>query len=88
MLCAGDPLTRGGRLVPVASTVIENGGRELLSLPSLTLITMFEEVPSRELPGVAVSLPVRVLNAAHVGLFRIEKVSLLPSGSLAAGTKL
>ena len=78
----------GGRLLPVASTVIEKGGSELLSLPSLTLMTMFDVVPSLEMPGAAVSRPVFVLNAAHAGRFLIEKVSLLPSGSLATGMKL
>lgn len=85
----GEPEMPGGRFVvlPLLMTVTENGGSETLCLPSLTLMTMFDVVPTREIPGVAVSLPVLVLNTAHAGWLLIEKVSLSPSGSLATGRK-
>lgn len=44
---------------------------------------MFELVPAAV--GVPESCPLEVLNVAHAGLFVMENVSALPSGSLAVG---
>ncbi len=64
-----------------------NAGSEALAEPSLTLITMFEYVPTAPVPGVPDSRPVLVLNVAHVGRLAMLKASVLPSGSDAAGWK-
>jgi hypothetical protein len=82
---AGLPEIVGARFVVplVALTAIAKAGKEALSVPSLTLITMFEKLPVDV--GVPVSRPVVALNVAHAGRFVIANVSVLPSGSLAEG---
>ncbi len=65
--------------------VIEKAGSDLLTKPSLTLITMFECVPTAV--GVPLKSPVAVENVAHAGRFEIENVSALPLASLAVGWK-
>ena len=77
-----------GALFGAAATVIENAPSAALSLPSLTLMTMFEYVPTLAAAGVPTNCPVAVLNVAHVGRFAIENVSGSPSPSAAAGWKL
>src|SRR5690606_364173 len=52
-------------------------------LPSLTPITMFENVPTAF--GVPESRPVLVEKLAHAGMPEIEKVSASPLASLALG---
>ena len=68
-----------------ASTSIENAASALLTVPSLTLITMFAKVPIWACVGVPESWPVVALKLAQDGWFVIENVSALPSGSLAVG---
>ena len=51
-------ITGGLFVVPELLTVIENGGSEALALPSLTLMMMFEYVPTLALVAVFESLPV------------------------------
>src|SRR5690606_37370290 len=70
-----------------AATVIENAGSEAVVLPSLTLIRMFECVPTCADPGVPCSRPVAPSNDAHDGRLAIENVRSSPSGSLAVGAK-
>jgi hypothetical protein len=41
-----------------------------------------------EAPGVPCSLPVAVLNVAHVGRFAIVNVNALPSASVAVGVNV
>jgi hypothetical protein len=65
-----------------------NGGSDVVAAPSLTLITMFENVPTFASVGVPASRPVLVLKLAHDGRFEIENRSLSPSASDAVGWKL
>src|SRR6185503_15238233 len=74
----------GGRLGG-AATAIVNAGSDALAAPSLTLIAMLAKLPAAL--GVPASRPVVVLNVAQLGRFAIAKVSVPPSGSLAAGVK-
>ena len=64
-----------------------NAGSAALEVPSLTLIMMFEYVPTLAAVGVPLSWPVLVLKAAHEGWLAIEKVSVLPLGSVVVGVK-
>ena len=82
------PLITGGRFVVGAVTVIENAGSDALAWPSLTLITMFENVPVVPDGGVPDSCPVPALNAAHAGRPAMLHVSGSPSASLAVGTNV
>jgi len=81
---AGVPLIVGGTVL----TWMLNAGNEADAWPSLTLITMFEKVPTLELEGVPLRVPVDVLNAAQVGRFWTLKVSVEPDGPAAVGVKL
>src|SRR5690606_31152313 len=84
----GVPEIVGGRLFgSAAATVIENAGREAVALASLTVVTMFEYVPTCREPGVPCRRPRDGSSDAHGGAFATEKVSLSPSGSLAVGAK-
>src|SRR5438045_3799752 len=78
----GLPEIVGGRFG--CKTTIANAGSDAEALPSLTPITMFENVPAAV--GVPCSWPVVALNVAQVGRFAIVKVSVSPSASLAVGT--
>jgi hypothetical protein len=69
-------------------TAIAKGASDVLVLPSLTLTTTFEYVPTLALVGVPESWPVDVLKLAHAGLFAIEYVNVSPSASAAVGRKL
>ena len=59
--------------------------REAEAAPSLTLITMFEKVPTLELEGVPLRVPVDVLSVAQDGGFWMLKLSVVPDGPLAVG---
>jgi hypothetical protein len=83
----GVPLIRGALLVG-AVTLIENAGKEALNEPSETVMTIFEYVPVWLTEGVPDSVPVVVLNDAHLGRFAIENVRACDSASEAAGAKL
>lgn len=74
-------------LVEPEVTPIANAGSEVVALPSLTRMTMFENVPTLELVGVPAKRPVDVLNVAHTGLLEMLNVSLSPFASLALGVK-
>jgi hypothetical protein len=67
-------------------TTSENAGSDALAFPSLTLIVMPLCVPVAD--GVPDSLPVEVLNVAHVGLFAMLNVNGSLLASLAVGVKL
>jgi hypothetical protein len=83
----GVPLIVGAPLFD-ARTVTVKAGSDAVTRPSLTLITMFGNVPTFAAVGVPVSRPVDVLKLIHDGRFEIEKPSVLPSGSDAVGRKL
>src|SRR5687768_17202102 len=65
---------------------MENVGKDVVVLPSLTRITIEECVPAAV--GVPLKRPVVVLNDAQAGLFVIENPSVSPFASLAVGWKL
>ena len=69
-------------------TLILNVGSETVALPSLTLITIFAELPTLAIVGVPLSRPLPASNPAHAGLPEIEKVSVYLCGPLAVGVKL
>jgi hypothetical protein len=68
-----------------ATTAMENAGSVAVLLPSLTRITMLDQVPVRR--GTPVSMPEDRLKYAHEGLLLMLKYRRLPSASLAAGLK-
>ncbi|MEQ1579368.1 MAG: hypothetical protein ABL964_02160 [Steroidobacteraceae bacterium] len=81
---AGLPRIVGARFAtPV--TVNVKAGSEVVTLPSLTLITIPECTAA--VVGTPESRPVVVLKLAHVGLLAIEKPRVLPSASVAVGWK-
>src|SRR5205814_873938 len=68
-----------------ADTAMAKAGSEVVRVPSLTLITMPEKMPTLAVVAVPVSCPVVLLKLAHDGRLAIEKVSVSLSGSLAVG---
>jgi hypothetical protein len=85
---AGDPEIVGGRLAVGALTAIANAGNAADAVPSLTEITMLENVAVVPTGGVPLKRPVAVVNVAQLGRPAIANVSVLPSGSLAVGTNV
>jgi len=71
----------------VEVTWIENAGSAALALPSLTLITIPDVIPTLEAVGVPLSRPVATLNTAHEGLLATEYERVPPEGSEALGVK-
>jgi hypothetical protein len=65
--------------------VIVNGDRDAVAVPSLTLIWMFEYVPTSPAAGVPWRRPVLVEKVAHEGSLVIENVSGSSSSSFAVG---
>lgn len=57
----------GGEVPALATTVMENGAREALEVPSVTVMPMLLEVPTFEPDGVPLSCPVVPLKVAHEG---------------------
>ena len=84
---AGAPLITGA-LFAGAVTEIANAGSEVVAFPSLTLMTMFEYVPTCVVVGVPDTLPVEALNVAQLGLFVMLKVSVSLFASEAEGWKV
>src|SRR3954462_4274987 len=74
--------------VAVCSTVIEKPAMDTLLVPSDTLITTFEAVPTSVIAGVPDRRPVAVLKVNQAGLLSTRNVSVSPSGSVALGWKL
>jgi hypothetical protein len=60
-------------------------GSEADAWPSLTLIVMFEYVPTLELEGVPLKVPVATLKVAQDGRLVTLKESVRPVGPLAVG---
>ena len=77
----------GGAGGAAAVTWMLNAGSEADACPSLTLIMMFENVPTLEAPGVPVRAPVDELSVAQEGAFSTLKLSATPEGPLAVGVK-
>jgi hypothetical protein len=75
----------GGGGGALAATVMVKAGKEAVSVPSLTLITIGPEAPTSAAVGVPPRSPVLVLKAAHDGLPVMEKLSVLPLASEALG---
>ena len=75
-------------LLLAAATVMGNGGNEAVLVPSLTLITMPETVPTELEVGVPDSCPVAMLKVAQLGLFCTLKPSVEPLPPVAVGVKL
>ena len=71
----------------IAFTWILNAASEADACPSLTLITMFVNVPTYELGGVPLKVPVDVLKLAQPGRFCTLKLRVMPAGPLAVGVK-
>ena len=69
------------------TTLIVNAGSDFVTMPSLTLMTIFEYDPTWDVAGVPLRVPVELLNVAQPGFLAILYVSLLPSGSDAVGRK-
>jgi hypothetical protein len=75
-----------GEVFGAVLTTIENvGSWAVPPCPSLTPMTMPENVPAFAAVGVPDKRPVAVLNVAQVGRFVMLNVSVPPSGSLAVG---
>src|SRR5262245_20012570 len=72
----------------LAVTLIVNAGSETDALPSLTLMTTFEYVPTCAAVGVPVSRPFDVLKVAQAGLFWMLNVSVSLFASLAVGVNV
>ena len=53
-------------VAPEGETVMENAGREVVKLPSLTEMTRLLKVPASS--GVPLKVPVAVLKVAQLGL--------------------
>ena len=83
--CVGGFQLNVAEPVAVPTTWMLNAGKLALIVPSLTLIVMFEYVPTCADVGVPLIRPVLELNAAQAGRFVIVNVSELPSGSAAVG---
>ena len=69
-------------------TLIENGARDALLVPSLTEMTMLEYVPTFAVVGVPETVPLAMLKVAQDGRFCTLKESAAPAASLAVGVKL
>ena len=67
--------------------VLPGGASAAEVFPSLTLITMLANVPTLELAGVPLSVPLAMLKVAQDGMFWMLKLSVPPDGSLALGVK-
>ena len=72
-------------VVSAAVTEIENAGRLVVAVPSFTLITMPDAVPTLFEAGVPLSEPLALSNVAHDGLPWMLNVSGSPSRSAAVG---
>ena len=70
-----------------AFTVIAKADNVADAVPSLTLITTPDVVPTSPATGVPLSCPLLVLKLAQEGLLVIEKMRVLPDGSVVVGVK-
>jgi hypothetical protein len=77
-----------GVLFAFGFTTSEYAGSDTFVVPSVTEMTIPLQVRVCSANGVPHMRPVAASNDANPGLFAIEKVSLLPSESLAVGLKL
>jgi hypothetical protein len=77
-----------GDLFALGFTTSEYAGSDTFVVPSVTEMTIPLQVRACSANGLPYKRPVVVSKDAKPGLFAIEKVSLLPSESLAVGVKL
>jgi hypothetical protein len=76
-------------MVTGVTTRIENGASEALEAASLTVISMFANVPASAALGVPESWPVLLSKLAQLGAFVIENVRVSPAcEEEAVGVKL
>ena len=75
----------GDEVDVAGTTLIANAGSDLVALPSLTLMTIFEYVPVWDEAGVPVRLPEALLNVAQAGFLAILNMSVSPLRSDAVG---
>lgn len=64
-----------------------NAGSAAFTMPSLTLMPIFEYVPTAAAVGVPLNRPLVALKFAQEGLLRIEKTSILALESVVVGVK-
>ncbi len=76
-----------GGLFGFGLTVMLNGASDAVAVPSDTEIVTLAKVAAEPAGGVPLSRPELAVNVAHAGRLAMLKVSALPSGSLAVGTK-
>src|SRR4026209_2094386 len=81
---AGEPVIVGARF-GASVTAMPHGASSLNVVPSVTLITMPEYVPTWAADGVPLRRPVEASKFAHAGFPATAKLSTSPSGSLALG---
>jgi hypothetical protein len=74
-----------GATFGAAFTAMAKAGSDVVAMPSLTRMMMFEYVPICALVGVPASWPVAVLKLAQTGMPLMENDSVLPFASLAVG---
>jgi hypothetical protein len=64
---------------------MENAASDAFVVPLVTLMMMFEAVPTLAATGVPESSPVVALKLAQPGLLAIEKLAVLPAATVAFG---
>ena len=88
MFSVGATHSRVALPLAICVTAIGKAGKETLVVPLLTLMVMFEYVPTSAAVGVPDNSPVALLNVVQLGAFFTLKVSAAPLGSVVVGVKL
>jgi len=71
--------------LPTSVTAMANAGSATLVVPSLTLMMIFESVPTLAAAGVPESSPVVALKLAQDGLSVMAKLAFFPASTVAFG---
>jgi hypothetical protein len=85
---AGAGAGAGVGVVLGCPTVIENGARRAVEIPSVTAMTMFWYVPTLPCRGQPYSTPLLLLNHVHDGEFCTVKRNRRPLVVLAFGVNM